>query len=348
MVRKIKLAKKENKEDTNVLNTKTYMKMLTDIGDVNKMNDFLGNLKEIQDDDLKSKSIEELLEILPESVKEQFMSIITGAGIGKLTDKQKSIFIAQNYNMIKDMLIDMLMSFKMESPETVQMEKEFTESFEKFQEEYAKVKEIQYDFCKTLRRQRILKTEAILTKTHDVTAIRSLNKAIKMMKSIEDYRLLSDSIECEVSKSQILQLCVNEEGTYPLSHLQVIAVGSQATTLLVNALITSKEKFHDPREFCSVMYFKLFEPSPENMEIITYFWLGYVNAILRKPMDTLLRTFVLETSLNWIFLAKDEIPEEDKNEMRDNIIEVADKVKKTINGAREYKKETEGEKATLQ
>ena len=180
MVRKIKNTAKNQQEEVKIdgsqLNSKTYMKMLTDVNDVTKMNDFLNDIKSYDDEAIKEMSIEQLLKMLPVSVKDHFMNIISGAGIGKLTEQQRAIFISQNYDMIKNMLVDMILSFKQETPETIQMEKEFTETFDKFQEEYSKVKEIQYGFCKVIRRQRIAQTEAIYKKTHDIKQKQSIER----------------------------------------------------------------------------------------------------------------------------------------------------------------------------
>ena len=334
MVRKIKNTAKNQQEEVKIdgsqLNSKTYMKMLTEVNDVEKMNFFLNDIKSHEDEEIRNMDIDHLLRMLPTAVKDHFMNIISGAGIGKLTEQQRAIFISQNYDMIKNMLVDMILSFKQETPETIQMEKEFTETFDKFQEEYSKVKEIQYGFCKVIRRQRIAQTEAIYKKTHDIKQKQSIERMLNIIKSIEDFNIIPTRMEKAEDQSKILQLCLNEVGTGALDHNTLLTLGAKATKLLLEDLMNSPEHYHDPREFTSIIYTKLFEPSEENMELVTYFWLGYTNAIVGREIGTAMRTFILETSINWVFLAKGEVPEEDINTMRENIIKVAQEVKDII------------------
>ena len=341
MVRKIKNTAKNQQEEVKIdgsqLNSKTYMKMLTDVNDVTKMNDFLNDIKSYEDDSIREMDLDQLLKMLPTSVKDHFMSIISGAGIGKLNERQRTIFITQNYDMIKNMLVDMILSFKQETPETIQMEKEFTETFDKFQEEYSKVKEIQYGFCKVIRRQRIAQTEAIYKKTHDIKQKQSIERMLNIIKSIEDFSFIPTRMNKAEDQSKILQLCLNEVGTGALDHNTLLTLGAKATKLLLEDLMNAPEHYHDPREFTSIIYTKLFEPSEENMELVTYFWLGYTNAIVGREIGTAMRTFILETSINWVFLAKDEMPEEDINTMRENIIKVAQEVKDIITTKRAAK-----------
>ena len=239
--------------------------------------------------------------------------------------------------MIKNMLVDMIISFKQETPETIQMEKEFTESFDKFQEEYDKVKEIQYGFCKVIRRQRIAQTEAIYKKTHEIKQKQSIERMLNIIKAIEDFSFIPTRMSKAEDQSKILQLCLNEVGTGALDHNTLLTLGAKATKLLLEDLMNAPENYHDPREFTSIIYTKLFEPSEENMELVTYFWLGYTNAIVGREIGTAMRTFILETSINWVFLAKDEMPEEDINTMRVNIIKVAQEVKDIITTKRAVK-----------
>ena len=333
MVRKIKNTAKGQEEvklDGSQLNSKTYMKMLTEVNDVTKMNDFLNDIKSYEDEAIREMDLDQLLKMLPASVKDHFMSIISGAGIGKLNERQRTLFITQNYDMIKNMLVDMIISFKQETPETIQMEKEFTESFDKFQSEYDKVKEIQYGFCKVIRRQRIAQTEAIYKKTHEIKQKQSIERMLNIIKAIEDFSFIPTRMNKAEDQSKILQLCLNEAGTGALDHNTLLTLGAKATKLLLEDLMNAPEHYHDPREFTSIIYTKLFEPSEENMELVTYFWLGYTNAIVGREIGTAMRTFILETSINWVFLAKDEIPEEDINTMRENIIKVAQEVKDII------------------
>ena len=333
MVRKIKNTAKGQEEvklDGSQLNSKTYMKMLTEVNDVTKMNDFLNDIKSYEDEAIREMDLDQLLKMLPASVKDHFMSIISGAGIGKLNERQRTLFITQNYDMIKNMLVDMIISFKQETPETIQMEKEFTESFDKFQAEYDKVKEIQYGFCKVIRRQRIAQTEAIYKKTHEIKQKQSIERMLNIIKAIEDFSFIPTRMNKAEDQSKILQLCLNEAGTGALDHNTLLTLGAKATKLLLEDLMNAPEHYHDPREFTSIIYTKLFEPSEENMELVTYFWLGYTNAIVGREIGTAMRTFILETSINWVFLAKDEIPEEDINTMRENIIKVAQEVKDII------------------
>ena len=341
MVRKIKNTAKNQQEEVKIdgsqLNSKTYMKMLTDVNDVTKMNDFLNNIKSYEDEAIREMDLDQLLKMLPASVKDHFMSIISGAGIGKLNERQRTIFITQNYDMIKNMLVDMILSFKQETPETIQMEKEFTETFDKFQEEYSKVKEIQYGFCKVIRRQRIAQTEAIYKKTHDIKQKQSIERMLNIIKAIEDFSFIPTRMNKAEDQSKILQLCLNEVGTGALDHNTLLTLGAKATKLLLEDLMNAPEHYHDPREFTSIIYTKLFEPSEENMELVTYFWLGYTNAIVGREIGTAMRTFILETSINWVFLAKDEMPEEDINTMRENIIKVAQEVKDIITTKRAAK-----------
>lgn len=340
MVRKIKNTAKGQEEvklDGSQLNSKTYMKMLTEVNDVTKMNDFLNDIKSYEDEAIREMDLDQLLKMLPASVKDHFMSIISGAGIGKLNERQRTIFITQNYDMIKNMLVDMIISFKQETPETIQMEKEFTESFDKFQSEYDKVKEIQYGFCKVIRRQRIAQTEAIYKKTHEIKQKQSIERMLNIIKSIEDFSFIPTRMNKAEDQSKILQLCLNEAGTGALDHNTLLTLGAKATKLLLEDLMNSPEHYHDPREFTSIIYTKLFEPSEENMELVTYFWLGYTNAIVGREIGTAMRTFILETSINWVFLAKDEMPEEDINTMRENIIKVAQEVKDIITTKRAAK-----------
>lgn len=341
MVRKIKNTAKNQQEEVKIdgsqLNSKTYMKMLTDVNDVTKMNDFLNNIKSYEDEAIREMDLDQLLKMLPASVKDHFMSIISGAGIGKLNERQRTIFITQNYDMIKNMLVDMILSFKQETPETIQMEKEFTETFDKFQEEYSKVKEIQYGFCKVIRRQRIAQTEAIYKKTHEIKQKQSIERMLNIIKAIEDFSFIPTRMNKAEDQSKILQLCLNEVGTGALDHNTLLTLGAKATKLLLEDLMNAPEHYHDPREFTSIIYTKLFEPSEENMELVTYFWLGYTNAIVGREIGTAMRTFILETSINWVFLAKDEMPEEDINTMRENIIKVAQEVKDIITTKRAAK-----------
>ena len=340
MVRKIKNTAKGQEEvklDGSQLNSKTYMKMLTEVNDVTKMNDFLNDIKLYEDEAIREMDLDQLLKMLPASVKDHFMSIISGAGIGKLNERQRTIFITQNYDMIKNMLVDMILSFKQETPETIQMEKEFTETFDKFQEEYSKVKEIQYGFCKVIRRQRIAQTEAIYKKTHDIKQKQSIERMLNIIKAIEDFSFIPTRMNKAEDQSKILQLCLNEVGTGALDHNTLLTLGAKATKLLLEDLMNAPEHYHDPREFTSIIYTKLFEPSEENMELVTYFWLGYTNAIVGREIGTAMRTFILETSINWVFLAKDEMPEEDINTMRENIIKVAQEVKDIITTKRAAK-----------
>ena len=340
MVRKIKNTAKGQEEvklDGSQLNSKTYMKMLTEVNDVTKMNDFLNDIKSYEDEAIREMDLDQLLKMLPASVKDHFMSIISGAGIGKLNERQRTIFITQNYDMIKNMLVDMIISFKQETPETIQMEKEFTESFDKFQAEYDKVKEIQYGFCKVIRRQRIAQTEAIYKKTHEIKQKQSIERMLNIIKAIEDFSFIPTRMNKAEDQSKILQLCLNEAGTGALDHNTLLTLGAKATKLLLEDLMNAPEHYHDPREFTSIIYTKLFEPSEENMELVTYFWLGYTNAIVGREIGTAMRTFILETSINWVFLAKDEIPEEDINTMRENIIKVAQEVKDIITTKRAAK-----------
>lgn len=340
MVRKIKNTAKGQEEvklDGSQLNSKTYMKMLTEVNDVTKMNDFLNNIKSYEDEAIREMDLDQLLKMLPASVKDHFMSIISGAGIGKLNERQRTIFITQNYDMIKNMLVDMIISFKQETPETIQMEKEFTESFDKFQSEYDKVKEIQYGFCKVIRRQRIAQTEAIYKKTHEIKQKQSIERMLNIIKAIEDFSFIPTRMNKAEDQSKILQLCLNEVGTGALDHNTLLTLGAKATKLLLEDLMNAPEHYHDPREFTSIIYTKLFEPSEENMELVTYFWLGYTNAIVGREIGTAMRTFILETSINWVFLAKDEMPEEDINNMRENIIKVAQEVKDIITTKRAAK-----------
>ena len=340
MVRKIKNTAKGQEEvklDGSQLNSKTYMKMLTDVNDVTKMNDFLNDIKSYEDEAIREMDLDQLLKMLPASVKDHFMSIISGAGIGKLNERQRTIFITQNYDMIKNMLVDMIISFKQETPETIQMEKEFTESFDKFQSEYDKVKEIQYGFCKVIRRQRIAQTEAIYKKTHEIKQKQSIERMLNIIKAIEDFSFIPTRMNKAEDQSKILQLCLNEAGTGALDHNTLLTLGAKATKLLLEDLMNAPEHYHDPREFTSIIYTKLFEPSEENMELVTYFWLGYTNAIVGREIGTAMRTFILETSINWVFLAKDEMPEEDINTMRENIIKVAQEVKDIITTKRAAK-----------
>ena len=340
MVRKIKNTAKGQEEvklDGSQLNSKTYMKMLTEVNDVTKMNDFLNDIKLYEDEAIREMDLDQLLKMLPASVKDHFMSIISGAGIGKLNERQRTIFITQNYDMIKNMLVDMIISFKQETPETIQMEKEFTESFDKFQSEYDKVKEIQYGFCKVIRRQRIAQTEAIYKKTHEIKQKQSIERMLNIIKAIEDFSFIPTRMSKAEDQSKILQLCLNEVGTGALDHNTLLTLGAKATKLLLEDLMNAPEQYHDPREFTSIIYTKLFEPSEENMELVTYFWLGYTNAIVGREIGTAMRTFILETSINWVFLAKDEMPEEDINTMRENIIKVAQEVKDIITTKRAVK-----------
>ena len=340
MVRKIKNTAKGQEEvklDGSQLNSKTYMKMLTEVNDVTKMNDFLNDIKLYEDEAIREMDLDQLLKMLPTSVKDHFMSIISGAGIGKLNERQRTIFITQNYDMIKNMLVDMIISFKQETPETIQMEKEFTESFDKFQSEYDKVKEIQYGFCKVIRRQRIAQTEAIYKKTHEIKQKQSIERMLNIIKAIEDFNIIPTRMSKAEDQSKILQLCLNEVGTGALDHNTLLTLGAKATKLLLEDLMNAPEHYHDPREFTSIIYTKLFEPSEENMELVTYFWLGYTNAIVGREIGTAMRTFILETSINWVFLAKDEMPEEDINTMRENIIKVAQEVKDIITTKRAAK-----------
>ena len=340
MVRKIKNTAKGQEEvklDGSQLNSKTYMKMLTEVNDVTKMNDFLNDIKSYEDEAIREMDLDQLLKMLPASVKDHFMSIISGAGIGKLNERQRTLFITQNYDMIKNMLVDMIISFKQETPETIQMEKEFTESFDKFQSEYDKVKEIQYGFCKVIRRQRIAQTEAIYKKTHEIKQKQSIERMLNIIKAIEDFSFIPTRMNKAEDQSKILQLCLNEAGTGALDHNTLLTLGAKATKLLLEDLMNAPEHYHDPREFTSIIYTKLFEPSEENMELVTYFWLGYTNAIVGREIGTAMRTFILETSINWVFLAKDEIPEEDINTMRENIIKVAQEVKDIITTKRAAK-----------
>ena len=340
MVRKIKNTTKGQEEvklDGSQLNSKTYMKMLTEVNDVTKMNDFLNDIKSYEDEAIREMDLDQLLKMLPASVKDHFMSIISGAGIGKLNERQRTIFITQNYDMIKNMLVDMIISFKQETPETIQMEKEFTESFDKFQAEYDKVKEIQYGFCKVIRRQRIAQTEAIYKKTHEIKQKQSIERMLNIIKAIEDFSFIPTRMNKAENQSKILQLCLNEAGTGTLDHNTLLTLGAKATKLLLEDLMNAPEHYHDPREFTSIIYTKLFEPSEENMELVTYFWLGYTNAIVGREIGTAMRTFILETSINWVFLAKDEMPEEDINTMRENIIKVAQEVKDIITTKRAAK-----------
>lgn len=340
MVRKIKNTAKGQEEvklDGSQLNSKTYMKMLTEVNDVTKMNDFLNDIKSYEDEAIREMDLDQLLKMLPASVKDHFMSIISGAGIGKLNERQRTIFITQNYDMIKNMLVDMIISFKQETPETIQMEKEFTESFDKFQSEYDKVKEIQYGFCKVIRRQRIAQTEAIYKKTHEIKQKQSIERMLNIIKAIEDFSFIPTRMNKAEDQSKILQLCLNEVGTGALDHNTLLTLGAKATKLLLEDLMNAPEHYHDPREFTSIIYTKLFEPSEENMELVTYFWLGYTNAIVGREIGTAMRTFILETSINWVFLAKDEMPEEDINTMRENIIKVAQEVKDIITTKRAAK-----------
>ena len=340
MVRKIKNTTKGQEEvklDGSQLNSKTYMKMLTEVNDVTKMNDFLNDIKSYEDEAIREMDLDQLLKMLPASVKDHFMSIISGAGIGKLNERQRTIFITQNYDMIKNMLVDMVISFKQETPETIQMEKEFKESFDKFQAEYDKVKEIQYGFCKVIRRQRIAQTEAIYKKTHEIKQKQSIERMLNIIKAIEDFSFIPTRMNKAENQSKILQLCLNEAGTGTLDHNTLLTLGAKATKLLLEDLMNAPEHYHDPREFTSIIYTKLFEPSEENMELVTYFWLGYTNAIVGREIGTAMRTFILETSINWVFLAKDEMPEEDINTMRENIIKVAQEVKDIITTKRAAK-----------
>ena len=340
MVRKIKNTAKGQEEvklDGSQLNSKTYMKMLTEVNDVTKMNDFLNDIKLYEDEAIREMDLDQLLKMLPASVKDHFMSIISGAGIGKLNERQRTIFITQNYDMIKNMLVDMIISFKQETPETIQMEKEFTESFDKFQSEYDKVKEIQYGFCKVIRRQRIAQTEAIYKKTHEIKQKQSIERMLNIIKAIEDFNIIPTRMSKAEDQSKILQLCLNEVGTGALDHNTLLTLGAKATKLLLEDLMNAPEHYHDPRDFTSIIYTKLFEPSEENMELVTYFWLGYTNAIVGREIGTAMRTFILETSINWVFLAKDEMPEEDINTMRENIIKVAQEVKDIITTKRAAK-----------
>lgn len=340
MVRKIKNTAKGQEEvklDGSQLNSKTYMKMLTEVNDVTKMNDFLNDIKSYEDEAIREMDLDQLLKMLPASVKDHFMSIISGAGIGKLNERQRTLFITQNYDMIKNMLVDMIISFKQETPETIQMEKEFTESFDKFQAEYDKVKEIQYGFCKVIRRQRIAQTEAIYKKTHEIKQKQSIERMLNIIKAIEDFSFIPTRMNKAEDQSKILQLCLNEAGTGALDHNTLLTLGAKATKLLLEDLMNAPEHYHDPREFTSIIYTKLFEPSEENMELVTYFWLGYTNAIVGREIGTAMRTFILETSINWVFLAKDEMPEEDINNMRENIIKVAQEVKDIITTKRAAK-----------
>ena len=340
MVRKIKNAAKGQdgaKLDGSQLNSNTYMKMLTEVNDVTKMNNFLNDIKSYEDDSIREMDIDQLLKMLPATVKDHFMSIISGAGIGKLNEQQRAVFITQNYDMIKNMLVDMIISFKQETPETVQMEKEFTESFDKFQEEYSKVKEIQYGFCKVIRRQRIAQTEAIYKRTHEIKQKQSIERMLNIIKAIEDFSIIPTRMNKAEDQSKVLQMCINEVGTGALDHNTLLTLGAKATKLLLEDLMKAPEQYHDPREFTSVIYTKLFEPSEENMEIVTYFWLGYTNAIVGREIGTAMRTFILETSINWVFLAKDEVPEEDMNEMKNNIIKVSQEVKDIITSKRASK-----------
>ena len=341
MVRKIKNTAKNQQEEVKIngsqLNSKTYMKMLTEVNDVEKMNFFLNDIKSYEDEEIRNMDIDHLLRMLPTAVKDHFMNIISGAGIGKLNERQRTIFITQNYDMIKNMLVDMIISFKQETPETIQMEKEFTESFDKFQEEYDKVKEIQYGFCKVIRRQRIAQTEAIYKRTHEIKQKQSIERMLNIIKAIEDFSFIPTRMNKAENQSKILQLCLNEAGTGALDHNTLLTLGAKATKLLLEDLMNAPEHYHDPREFISIIYTKLFEPSEENMELVTYFWLGYTNAIVGREIGTAMRTFILETSINWVFLAKDEIPEEDINTMRENIIKVAQEVKDIITTKRAAK-----------
>ena len=221
MVRKIKNTTKGQEEvklDGSQLNSKTYMKMLTEVNDVTKMNDFLNDIKSYEDEAIREMDLDQLLKMLPASVKDHFMSIISGAGIGKLNERQRTIFITQNYDMIKNMLVDMIISFKQETPETIQMEKEFTESFDKFQAEYDKVKEIQYGFCKVIRRQRIAQTEAIYKKTHEIKQKQSIERMLNIIKAIEDFSFIPTRMNKAENQSKILQLCLNEAGTGTLQN----------------------------------------------------------------------------------------------------------------------------------
>lgn len=341
MVRKIKNTAKNQQEEVKLdgsqLNSKTYMKMLTEVNDVTKMNDFLNDIKSYEDEAIREMDLDQLLKMLPASVKDHFMSIISGAGIGKLNERQRTIFITQNYDMIKNMLVDMIISFKQETPETIQMEKEFTDSFDKFQAEYDKVKEIQYGFCKVIRRQRIAQTEAIWKRTHEIKQKQSIERMLNIIKAIEDFNIIPTRMEKSPEQSKILQLCLDEVGRESLEHNALLTLGAKATKLLLEDLMKAPEQYHDPREFTSVIYTKLFEPSEENMEIVTYFWLGYTNAIVGREIGTAMRTFILETSINWVFLAKGEVPEEDMNEMRKVIIDIAGKVKSIIDTKRAAK-----------
>lgn len=341
MVRKIKTVKADTpmKVDGSQLNSKSYLKMLSEVNDVNKMKEFLDTIKEIDDETIRGMEVGKLLDILPQSVKSHFMNIISGAGIGKLTEQQKNIFITQNYDMIKDMLIDMILSFKQETPETIQMEKEFTDSFKEYEKEYAKSQEIQYEFCKLLRNQRIINTEKLLNKTHGLDKKKNIQKMLDVLKSIETFDILATRLNKAGEKSKILQLCLQEKSGSSLEHDTLLTIGATATKLLLEKLMNAKEYYHDPREFTAIIYSKLFEPSEENMEIITYFWLGYTAAIIEREIGTVMRTFILDTSINWIFLAKNEIPEEDKKNLKEAIIKSANDIKSIIDKKIAEKKE---------
>lgn len=330
MVRKIKKANNQINAtvDGGQLNSNSYMKMLTEIKDIDKMNFFLNDIKSYEDDEIRDMDIDSLFKMLPSSVKKHFMNLISGSGIGHLTDKQKSIFISQNYNTIKNMLVDMIISLKNETPETVQMEKEFTESFKKYQTEYEKVKEIQYEFCKILRQQKIEHLKLSIKKNHDLKKKKELTKMLNVIQSIDTFDII---IEKAKPESPIIKMCIEENN---LSHNSLLTIGTKATKLLLETLMEAPDNYHDPREFASIIFNKLFDKSQENMEIVTYFWIGYVNAITEGFINIAKRSFVLETSLNWLFLAKDEIPEKDKKEIKDNIIAVANKVKSIIDEAR--------------
>lgn len=301
--------------------------MINGFADAKAAMAFVDKLRSIPKEELKEKSLEDLMILLPEQFHAIVLqklhqmggatpkSTIEAKGFRKFEQKGYDI----HYGMLKDIVLDFMETIA-ESPEMHEAE------IEKMQEDIAKqtaeINNIEFNHTRELRAEKIAKIKALLADDKIRKSVRiRLEEELSYLESVLDYKVIQKYLDDAKFKTLIKPFIAGEE------------IAEVYKKRMLDALYickSSKKKFPRLDQFPAVVLTAIFNSDPKMIETVQYFFLGYINLLIGRKMEDYIYIYIIETAFEWESLLNGKLSEEEITLMRESIIATASHIEKAM------------------
>lgn len=302
--------------------------MINGFADAKAAMAFVDKLRSIPKEELKEKSLEDLMILLPE----QFHAVVLqklqqmGGAVKKSTIEvkgfrkydQKGYDI--HYGMLKDIVLDFMETI-IESPEMHEAE------IEKMQADIAAqtaaINNIEFDHTREIRAEKILKIKALLTDPKIKRSAKNrLEEELAYVESVLDYKIIQKYLDDSKYKTLIKP--------YITGDMDLSKVYQKRMLDALYICKSSKKKFPRLDQFPAVVLTAIFNSDPKMISTVQYFFLGYINLLIGRKMEDHIYIYIIETAFEWESLLNGKLSEEEITLMRNSIIAIAAEVEKTM------------------